>query len=278
MNLKDLNIKHVKELEYLKKLIAWHDKTDIIKIVTGIRRCGKSTLFKMFKAELQEVYGVEEKQIQSINFEDVSFSELLDWKKLHDHLQSNLVPDKMNYLFWDEIQAVESFERAVNSLRLKENVSLYLTGSNSQILSGELATLLSGRYITIHIQPLSFKEFVSTYKNRENTLVENKIGFDINGAFTSYLRHGSFLYALQILSWGGNEQSELIQQFLKGLFDTIILKDVVERKGVKDIGRLNKVVNFIFDNIGSETSVRNIKNSLESDSGLKIDVLPSKIT
>jgi predicted AAA+ superfamily ATPase len=255
--------------QYLNALLSWQDKADIIKVITGIRRCGKSTMFKIFQKNLSD-NGVSQSQIQAINFEDANFSDLLDWKKLHDHVQSNLVPEKMNYIFLDEIQNVPDFERAVNSLRLRDNVNLYITGSNSKILSGELATLLSGRYVTIHMQPLSFKEYVSAYPFAAAAKEE---------MFWDYLHNSSFPYAMQMT--GANSKllapdtrwdKEQIRMFLKGLFDTIVLKDVVERKNVKNVLRLNNVIKFMFENIGSETSVRNIKNVLESDNGIKIDV------
>ena len=137
--------------QYTKQLEAWRDKSDVIKVITGIRRCGKSTLFQLFQTDLFLDHGVSDAQVQQINFEDANFSDLLDWKKLHDHILKNVVPGKMNYVFLDEIQNVEHFEKAINSLRLRKNIDIYITGSNSKMLSGELATLLSGRYITIHM-------------------------------------------------------------------------------------------------------------------------------
>jgi predicted AAA+ superfamily ATPase len=274
--------------QYLADLAAWRDKTDMIKIITGIRRSGKSTLFHLFQTDLMMHHGVQPRQIWNINFEDANFSDLLDWKKLHDHIQSNLVPDKMNYVFLDEIQNVPEFERAVNSLRLKGNVDIYITGSNSKILSGEFATLLSGRYITIHMQPLSFEEYVSAYfiegvgswlrTTREDVL--NPRNRDIYAMFQDYLHNSSFPYTVQLLKFeptavqGGTTpaESKQVRQFLESLFDTIVLKDIVERKKVRDVLQLKKVIRFIFDNIGRETSVRGIKNALESDAGMKIDI------
>jgi len=253
---------------YLKTLLSWQGKADTIKIITGIRRCGKSFLFKIFQKHLLN-NGVQSSQIQTINFEDADFSDLLDWKKLHGYLKSHLAKDKMNYIFLDEIQNVTNFERAVNSLRLRDNVDLYLTGSNSRILSGELATLLSGRYVTIQMFTLSFKEYISAYP------FANMAKDDI---FHDYLHNSGFPYAIQmtadqnpLLLAETRWDKEQIRLFLKGLFDTIVLKDIVERKKVKDVSRLMRIIKFMFDNIGSETSVRNIKNMLEAE-GLKIDV------
>ena len=260
---------------YLKALLSWLDKSDVIKIITGIRRCGKSTMLKIFQLHLQKEHGVSDLQIQEINFEDANFSDLLDWKKLHDHIQSKLIQGKMNYIFLDEIQNVPNFEKTVNSLRLRRNVDIYVTGSNSKILSGELATLLSGRYVTIHMQPFSFKEYMSACQ-----IYHIRQMFDsASEAFRSYLHNSSFPYAAQLMAWQSSaltsdtlSENEHVRQFLKGLFDTIILKDIVEHKSVKDVFRLNKVIKFVFDNIGSETSIRNVKNMLEADSGIKIDV------
>lgn len=272
--------------QYLADLQAWRDKTDVIKIVTGIRRGGKSTLFRLFQSDLMLNHGVQPNQIWDINFEDANFSELLNWKKLHDHIQSNLVPNKTNYVFLDEIQNVPDFQRAINSLRLKGNVDIYITGSNSKILSGEFATLLSGRYITIHMQPLSFKEYVSAYFDMGQWLRHTREDFlhprnrDMASMFQDYIHNSSFPYTVQLLKWEQTAvragvqpaESRQVRQFLESLFDTIVLKDVVERQKVKDVSRLNKVIKFIFDNIGNETSVRGIKNMLEMDAGVKIDV------
>ena len=273
--------------QYIENLLSWRDKSEVIKIITGIRRCGKSTLLEMLRFRLTMLHGVLDEQIQGINFEDADYSDLLDWKKLYDHIKSGLVANKMNYIFLDEIQNVPNFEKTVNSLRLRGNVDLYITGSNSKILSGEFATLLSGRYITLHMQPFSFKEYLSAYtifkvgtlpeQANEEYITQRNLNTGI--VFQDYLHNSSFPYAVQLLAWTGKAssdaaqlESEQVRQFLRGIFDTIILKDIVERKGVKDISRLKKVIKFIFDNIGSETSIRNIKNMLESDSGIKIDI------
>ncbi|MDR2579973.1 MAG: ATP-binding protein [Fibromonadaceae bacterium] len=258
--------KIIERPQYLKTLLSWQNKADTIKIITGIRRCGKSSMFKIFQKYMLN-NGILPSQIQTINFEDADFSDLLDWKKLHDYLKSRLIDDKMNYIFLDEIQNVPDFERAVNSLRLQDNIDLYLTGSNSRILSGELATLLSGRYVTIQMFTLSFREYISAYP----------FAMAKDDIFQDYLRNSGFPYAIQmtaaqnpLLLIDAKWDTEQIRLFLKGLFDTIVLKDIVERKNVKDVSRLTRIIKFMFDNIGSETSVRNIKNMLETE-GLKID-------
>lgn len=272
--------------DYIAKLSAWRGQTDVIKVVTGIRRCGKSTLFYLYQNDLMMYFNILPAQIQQINFEDANNSKLLNWKKLHDYILKNSIPNKMNYVFLDEIQNVPHFEKAINSLRIKGNIDIYITGSNSRILSGELATMLSGRYVTIHMQPLSFKEYVSAYivegvgswtaRTRESVL--NPRSRDYNAIFQDYLHNSSFPYTIQLLKVTDvnvpNTKplvNDMIRQFLQGILDTIVLKDVIERKKIKDVARLKKIIKFMFDNIGKETSILNITKSLEKDSGIKID-------
>lgn len=234
---------------YLKKLIGFRDK-DLIKVVTGVRRSGKSTLFKLFQQHLLE-NGVEEAQIQSINLEDINFEELTDYRKLHKYIESKLVADKMNYIFLDEIQNVAQFEKAVDSLYIKDNVDLYVTGSNAHLLSGELATLLSGRYVEIKMLPLSFKEYLSAVQNPALT---------ISRKYAEYLQNSSFPYAIKLKS-----QPEQLQDYLQGIMDSIILKDVVARKNISDIDGLKKVIRFLFDNIGNVTSLKKISDTMKSE-------------
>ena len=155
----------IQRREYLSKLISFKDK-HIIKVITGIRRCGKSTLLDLFKEYLKSV-GVEDNQIISINFENINFDFLTDYKKLYTYIEENLNTSKMNYIFLDEIQNVPEFEKAIDSLYIKNNVDLYITGSNAYLLSGELATLLSGRYVKIEMLPLSFKEYMEISNARK---------------------------------------------------------------------------------------------------------------
>lgn len=152
--------------EYLQKLIDLRD-TDLIKVVTGIRRCGKSTLFKLYQDYLKS-NGVSNEQIISINFEDLAYEELLNYRSIYDHVKSRLISEKMNYVFLDEIQAVDQFQKAADSLYIQDNVDLYITGSNASLLSGDLATLLSGRYVEIAMMPLSFKEYVSAQTDKSS--------------------------------------------------------------------------------------------------------------
>lgn len=235
----------LKREAYLKKLIGFKDK-DLIKVVTGIRRCGKSTLFKLFQQYLLE-NGVSSEQIQSINLEDINYENLLDYRALHTHIQANLVENKMNYIFLDEVQNVPQFEKAVDSLYIKENTDIYVTGSNAYLLSGELATLLSGRYVEIKMLPLSFQEYISAQDNSAVTL---------NQRYAEYLSQSSFPYALQL-----KNEPEHLQDYLQGILDSVILKDVVARKNISDIDGLRKVIRFLFDNIGNVTSLKKISFS-----------------
>ena len=242
----------IKRPEYIRKLHQFMHK-DLIKIVTGIRRCGKSKLFELFREELAEM-GIEQSQIRSINFEDIGNEYLLDYKRLHKDIKEHLNPKKMNYIFLDEIQNVKDFQKAVNSLHLLENVDLYLTGSNAYVLSGELATLLTGRYIKIEMQPLSFSEYISSFPDRS----------DLSRKYIDYLRSSSFPYAVEFRG-----DQDLTRIYLSDLYNDIILKDIVKRRNIADVTMLEDVVRFIFSNIGSLVSVKKISGTMSSD-GRKI--------
>jgi predicted AAA+ superfamily ATPase len=228
-------------MEKLKKL---KDKK-IIKVVTGIRRCGKSTLLLLFRQYLKEC-GVEDAQIVAVNFEDVASEPLLDYKKLHQYVTDRLVPGKMTYVFLDEVQNVRQFQKAVDSLFIKDHVDLYITGSNANILSGELATLLSGRYIEISMLPLSFAEYFEL------------IGGDKRNAWNAYYRNGGFPYAAAI------EDEDIRKDYIAGIYNTVLLKDIVTRKRISDIPLLESVIKFLFDNIGNIVSSKKISDSLTS--------------
>jgi len=232
---------------YLNQLINWKDK-QIIKVITGIRRCGKSYLLKLFISYLKE-NNVDDSQIISINFEDPQFDHLTNYKSLYDYINEKLIPNKRNYIFLDEIQNVEQFEKAVDGLFIKDNLDLYITGSNAYFMSSELATLLSGRYIEIQMLPLSFKEFVSTFEDKS----------DLATKYRMYLENGSFPYTLNL-----NNDRQLINQYLEGIYNTVILKDIVTRKNVSDASILNSVIEFMFDNVGNITSPKKISDTLTS--------------
>lgn len=236
---------------YLKKLIGFKDHP-LIKVITGIRRCGKSTLLELFREYLLE-NGVENDRIISINFEDMNFSNLDDAQKLHDFVDSRLKKNAKNYVFLDEIQKVADFQKAVDSLYIKKNVDIYITGSNAHLLSGELATLLSGRYVEVEMLPLSFKEYIEfTGKS------------DLSRKFADYIRYSSFPFAVYL-----NNDAGKVRDYLGGIYNTVILKDVVAKKKIADILMLESVVRFMFDNIGSLLSTKKIADTMTSD-GRKI--------
>ena len=240
--------------EYLNKLIYWKDKR-IIKIITGIRRCGKSTIFELYKNYLKS-NKVKDNQIISINFEDMEFEELFDYKKLYKFITSKIQNNRKYYIFLDEIQHVNNFQKVVDSLFIKKNVDVYITGSNAYLLSGELATLLSGRYIEIEMLPLSFKEYRNYYKNQK----DKKVLFD------NYLKFGGFPYTTEL-----NNDNKAIEIYLKGIYNTVLLKDVVAKNKISDVMILENVIKFIFYNIGSFVSTKKITDTLNSN-GRKVSV------
>lgn len=237
-------IERTEYLDFLKKL---RDKK-IIKVVTGIRRCGKSTLFELFKKYLLE-NGVSEEQIVSLNFENPKDMIFNTWRELYDYIDNKLLLDKKNYIFLDEVQILPEFEKAVDGLFIKDNVDLYITGSNSYMLSGELATYLTGRYMQVHMLPLSFKEYLIYYG--ENDELKK---------YDRYVQNGGFPYLLNL-----NEDKELIRNYLDGIYNTVLMKDVVSRNNIKDTMILESVIKFIFDNIGQLVSVNKISNTLNSN-------------
>ncbi|ERK67878.1 hypothetical protein HMPREF1984_00911 [Leptotrichia sp. oral taxon 215 str. W9775] len=251
--------------EYLDFLVKSKDR-QIIKVVSGVRRCGKSTLFEIYKDFLLE-NGVAKNQIISINFEDMDYEELTDYKKLYEYIKSKMIKDKRNYIFLDEIQHVDKFEKVVDSLFIKENTDLYITGSNAYFMSGELATLLSGRYIELKMLPLSFKEYYQAkleYEKLEQK--ENRISKTLIQYYNEYIVNSSFPYTLQL-----DSDLKNIHEYLSGIYNSVLLKDIVARLKISDVMRLESVVKYIFDNIGNLTSLSKIGNTLTS-MGRKTDV------
>ena len=238
---------------YLNKLIALKDKK-IIKVVTGVRRCGKSKLLEMYRKWLLE-QGVEEERIVSINFEDLDFEDLTDYKKLHTYLKEHLVKDNMTYIFLDEIQNVEQFPKVVDSLYIKDNVDIYITGSNAHMLSSEIATLLSGRYIQIEMLPLSFKEYMISTGSMNDRGIK----------YVDYLQNSSFPYTLEL-----EGQSDEIRSYLEGLYNTIVVKDIINHSKISEPRMLKSILKFIFDNIGNPLSSKKIADTMTS-SGRRID-------
>lgn len=234
----------VKRHQYLEKLKKLKDM-QIIKVVTGFRRCGKSTLLLQFQEYLKE-RGVDDSQIISINFEKLEFEHLLNYKELYSYITERLHPEKMTYIFLDEIQLVEGYQKAVDSLFVRDNVDIYITGSNAQMLSGELATLLSGRFIEIEMLPLSFSEFYEL------------VGGDRRDAWKRYFTNGGLPYTAYI------NDEDILRDYLLGIYNTVLLKDVVERKKVQDVTLLKSVIRFLFDNIGNIVSSKKISDSLVS--------------
>ena len=244
--------------EYLDFLVKSKDR-QIIKVVSGVRRCGKSTLFEIYKDFLLE-NGVAKNQIISINFEDMYYEELTDYKKLYEYIKSKMIENKRNYIFLDEIQHVDKFEKVVDSLFIKENTDLYITGSNAYFMSSELATLLSGRYIELKMLPLSFKEYYQTklkYEKMEQK--ENRISKTLIQYYNEYIVNSSFPYTLQL-----DSDLKNIHEYLSGIYNSVLLKDIVARLKISDVMRLESVVKYIFDNIGNLTSLSKIANTLTS--------------
>ena len=251
--------------EYLDFLVKSKDR-QIIKVVSGVRRCGKSTLFEIYKDFLLE-NGVAKNQIISINFEDMDYEELTDYKKLYEYIKSKMIENKRNYIFLDEIQHVDKFEKVVDSLFIKENTDLYITGSNAYFMSSELATLLSGRYIELKMLPLSFKEYYQAkleYEKLEQK--ENRLSKTLIQYYNEYIVNGSFPYTLQL-----DSDLKNIHEYLSGIYNSVLLKDIVARLKISDVMRLESVVKYIFDNIGNLTSLSKIGNTLTS-MGRKTDV------
>jgi uncharacterized protein len=237
----------IQRKEYINKLKAYKDK-QIIKVITGIRRCGKSTLLELYREYLFSE-GVLKEQVISINLEEIEYHGLRDYMSLYNYIKERLQKDKQTYVFIDEVQNCTEFQRAVDSLFVKKNVDVYITGSNAYMLSGELATLLSGRYIKIEMLPLSFKEYVSA--TDENINLERR--------FRDYLRFGGFPFILQF-----NNNEIFINEYLDGLYNTIFLKDIVARNNIKDNMILEDVLKFTFDNIGNISTSKKISDTLTS--------------
>ena len=232
--------------EYLNELIRWKDK-DLIKVVTGIRRCGKSTLFDLF-IDYLKTSGVKSNQIIHINLEDADY-DFKDYKELYHFINDKIVSEDNFYVFLDEVQNVPGFQRAVDSLYIKKNVDVYITGSNAYILSGELATLLSGRYVEIKMLPLSFKEYISAFDNN-----------NYQQLFLDYMRNGGMPGNINILKSNVND----LDKYLDGIFSTIVYKDIMARNNITDKLLLESVIKYIFDSIGSPISIKKISDTLTS--------------
>ena len=246
--------------EYIKKLLSFKDKK-IIKIITGVRRCGKSTIFELYQNELRR-QGVLSQQIQNINLEDLDNEPLKDYHKLYEQITKNLLTDKQNYVFLDEIQVVPEFGQVVNSLYLKGNVDIYLTGSNSKIQSKDIAVKIEREYVTIPMFPLSFKEYLTVWPSSISQATYDDL-------FEDYLVYSSFPRTLSFRTDNGWDKSA-VRMYLRDLYEKIVLKDIVENKKISDISRLEAVIKFMADNISKETSINNIAGTMTAN-GRKID-------
>lgn len=236
--------------EYLNQLRLLKDQK-VIKVITGIRRSGKSTLLELFRDDLKK-QNIAKEQIQFFNFEEEKNVDLRDWRKLHQTIEEKLIQNKMNYIFLDEIQKVDHFEELVNSLFVKKNVDLYITGSNAFLLSSELATLLTGRYISIHLLPFSFKEYTEMYPDETN----------YDRLFEKYLNSSSFPEVVRL----SKVNEELANNYLKDLYNTIVNKDIAKRYSIRNEIDFERTIKFVFDSIGSPLSARNIANALKNES------------
>ena len=225
-----------------------HKDQDVIKVVSGVRRCGKSTLFELFKQELL-TSGVKANQIISINFEDLEFEPLQEYHALHEYIVERLIPDIPMYVFLDEVQHVVQFEKVVGSLFIKPNVDIYITGSNAYFMSSDIATLLTGRYVQVEMLPLSFKEFHSAYSQ------QNLSDMDI---YNLYIEHSSFPRLVHV------EDDESIDEYLESILNTVVLKDIVTRLKITDVPLLLDIIKYLLANIGSLINPTKIANTLTS--------------
>ena len=231
-------------LDFLRR----HKDQDVIKVVSGVRRCGKSTLFELFKQELLDS-GVKPNQIISINFEDLEYEPLQEYHALHEYIVERLIPDASVYVFLDEVQHVPQFEKVVGSLFIKPNVDIYITGSNAYFMSSDIATLLTGRYVQVEMLPLSFKEFHSAYSQ------QNLSDMDI---YNLYIEHSSFPRLVHV------EDDESIDEYLESILNTVVLKDIVTRLKITDVPLLLDIIRYLLANIGSLINPTKIANTITS--------------
>lgn len=238
----------IKREKYLLKIREFYD-ADLIKVITGIRRCGKSVLLKQIIDEIK-LMRVDDNHIIYINFEDVEYSFIKDYKDLNKYVKNKITDNKKYYLFFDEIQMVDEWEKVINSFKATLNVSLFITGSNSKLLSGELATLLSGRYVSFRISPFSFSEVVEL----KNLTDKN----DISEEFNEYL------------FWGGMPQrfefknEDAMKTYLSDVFDAIVIKDIVKRNNIKNVNLFQRVIEYLVTNPSQSFSPTNMMNEFEN--------------
>jgi len=239
---------------YLQKLRLLKDQ-NVIKVITGIRRSGKSTLLEAFKNELK-ASGVADRNISFLNFEERENLHLTDWTTLYDEIIKTVKTDKKHYVLLDEVQLVNDFEKLINSLFTKKHIDLYVTGSNAYLLSSELATLLTGRYIAINVQPYSFREYALAYEEEKN----------IDRLFRQYINASSFPEAVTL----AQNNENLANDYLQSIYDTVIIKDIAQRYKLRNVHNLHRVISFVFDAVGSYISPTNIATELNKNSQKKI--------
>lgn len=243
----------IARIDYINYLNKFKDMP-LIKVISGVRRCGKSTLFLQYIEHLKS-NNIDDDHIIFINFEDLEYEEYTNYKTLYNYLNKRIIDSKKYYIFLDEIQNVEKYEKTVDSLLVKGNCDIYITGSNAYMLSSELSTLLSGRYIEIKMFPLSFKEYISYYKDVNNNYED---------LFNKYINSSSYPFSINF------KEENLLNKYLEDIYNSIIIKDISLRIKKLDISLLHRIVKFMFDSIGSILSINNIANKLTSD-GYKVD-------
>ncbi len=241
-------VKYIERVEYLKTLRELKGK-HFIKVITGVRRAGKSTLMQLFREEI--IARVAREQTQSYNFEDPKYNEMADWREIYTLIDSKLIKDKPNYIFLDEVQSVPEFEKLLDGLYINENIDLYVTGSNAYLLSSELATLLTGRAYEINILPFSFKEFAQTY----TTPVDNSIKFE------HFMRYSAFPQATELM----HQNPTLVPNYLRGVYQSILIKDMLPRKQIYAERSFEGVINYVMDSIGSSLSPNSIARTLANE-------------
>ncbi len=239
----------------LAKFILFGADSNLIKVITGIRRCGKSTLLEAFKIELLSS-GISSNNIIFLNFEERENLHLSDWTTLYDEIIEKVKPEERYYIFLDEVQLINDFEKLVNSLYTKKNIDLYITGSNAYLLSSELATLLTGRYIAINLQPYSFKEYAAAFKEEKNS----------DRLFRKFINESCFPEAVTLSK---NDQ-DLVNDYLQSIYDTVIIKDIAQRHNLRNVDNLHRIVSFLFDSVGSYVSPTNIAAQLNRHSSKSI--------
>ena len=239
---------------YLNQLIQLKDE-HLIKVITGIRRCGKSTLMTQFQDWLRQS-GVPHENIVSLNFEERENAVFTDWQAVYDHIMKELPDDGSRYVFLDEVQAIPSFEKLVDALFVKQGIDLYITGSNAYLLSSELGTLLSGRYISINMYPFSFAEYVALSPEEQNT----------DRLFRQYMNNSCFPQAVNMQKTA----PQSVNAYLKSLYETVVVKDIVQRNHLRKFDTLQHVIDFLFDSVGSVVSPNNIADTLKKSSAEKL--------